>query len=248
MDDYTPYGRRARAKRMPAGTYVVPMAQRQKHWVQAMLNENTYVPFPYFYDVTAWSQPLLFNVKGGYSGKRLNDMRSAPVSALADPGVPNVSRQPEIAVYSMSPQFTRGLESGGWLRFLLDHWGLDYRQVTAEDIKAGALDGADVLLVPDGYATIDPDFPEDPYGLADLGPEGQAAIREWVEDGGRYVGWLDGAVLASGVGISSATFENAEDLGISSPGALIRARVDATGRRWRAASATGRTRSGTRAT
>ena len=78
---------------------------------------------------------------------------------------------------------------------------------------------------PDGYATVDPDFPEDPYGLGDLGPEGQAAIRTWVEDGGRYVGWLDGAVLASGVGVSSATFESAEDSGISSPGALIRTTV-----------------------
>ncbi len=66
------------------------------------------------------------------------------------------------------------------------------------------------------------DFPEDPYGLSDLGPEGQAAIRTWVEGGGRYVGWLDGAVLAAGVGVSSATFENAEDLAVSSPGALIR--------------------------
>jgi hypothetical protein len=225
VDDYTRYGRPARAERLPAGTYVVPMAQRQKHWVQAMLNENTYVPFPYFYDVTAWSQPLLFNVDGGYSGRRLRDMRSAPVASVDDPGVPAVHRRPEIAVYSMSPQFSRGIESGGWLRYLLDHWGLDYRQVSAEDIKAGALDGADVLLVPDGYATIDPDFPEDPYGLGDLGPEGAAAIRSWVEDGGRFVGWLDGAVLAAGVGVSSATFENAEELGISSPGALIRTRV-----------------------
>jgi hypothetical protein len=225
VDDYTPYGRAARSERLPAGTYVVPMAQRQKHWVQAMLNEDTYVPFPYFYDVTAWSQPLLFDVSGGYSARRLRDMRSAPVSSVDDPGVPRVRRLPEIAVYSMSPQFTRGIESGGWLRYLLDHWGFDYRSVSAEDIKAGALDGADVLLVPDGYATIDPDFPDDPYGLGDLGPEGAAAIRDWVEDGGRFVGWLDGAVLAAGVGVSSATFENAEDLGISSPGALIRARL-----------------------
>jgi hypothetical protein len=98
--------------------------------------------------------------------------------------------------------------------------------VTAEDIKAGALRGSDVLLVPDGYATQDPDYPEDPYGLADLGADGQAAIRRWVNHGGRYVGWLDGAVLASGVGVSSATFESAEADGISSPGALFRIAVD----------------------
>jgi hypothetical protein len=226
VGDYTAYGRPARSEVVPAGTYVVPMAQRQKHWVQAMLNEDIYVPFPYFYDVTAWSQPLLFNVDGGYSGRRLEQMRTAPVPAQPDPGVPPVpAEQPEIALYSMSPQFVRGIESSGWLRYLLDRWGLDYREVTAEEIKAGALAGADVLLVPDGYATLDPDFPEDPYGLGDLGPEGQAAIRGWVEEGGRYVGWLDGAVLAAGVGVSSATFESAEDRGISSPGALIRTTV-----------------------
>ena len=208
VGDYTPYGRPARDEVLPAGTYVVEMDQAKKHWVQAMLNEDTYVPFPYFYDVTAWSQPLLFNVAGGYSGRRLADLRSAPVAAQADPGVPDAPADaPRIALYSMSPQFTRGIESAGWLHYLLDRWGLEYTDVSAEDIKAGALDDADVLVVPDGYATIDPDFPEDPYGLGDLGPEGQAAIRTWVEDGGRYVGWLDGAVLASGVGVSSATFE-----------------------------------------
>ena len=71
VPDYTAYGRAPRAATLPAGTYVVSMDQRQKHWVQAMLNEDTYVPFPYFYDVTAWSQPLLYDVGGGYSGAPL---------------------------------------------------------------------------------------------------------------------------------------------------------------------------------
>ena len=35
---------------------------------------------------------------------------------------------PSIALYSMSPTFVRGIESSGWLRWLLDHWGLDYRE------------------------------------------------------------------------------------------------------------------------
>ncbi len=226
VGDYKPYGRAARSDVLPAGTYVVPMEQRQKHWVQAMLNEDTYVPFPYFYDVTAWSLPLLFGVDGGYSGRTLDDMRTAAVAAQPDPGAaPLPADPPEVALYSMSPQFVRGIESGGWLRYLLDRWGLPYREVNAEDIRAGGLAGADVLLVPDGYATRDPDFPQDPFGLRDLGKAGQKAIRSWVEQGGRYVGWLDGAVLAAGAGVSSATFESAEDEGISSPGALIRAAV-----------------------
>ena len=52
VDDYKPYGRRRRRERLDRGDYVVSMDQRQKHWVQAMLNEDTYTPFPYFYDVT----------------------------------------------------------------------------------------------------------------------------------------------------------------------------------------------------
>src|SRR6185436_19514600 len=97
--DYTPYGRPARYEVLPAGTYVVEMDQAKKHWVQAMLNEDTYVPFPFFYDVT-----------GGYSGRRLADLRSAPVGAQADPGVPDAPADaPRIALYSMSPQFTRGI-------------------------------------------------------------------------------------------------------------------------------------------
>ncbi len=82
VPDYTPYARSTRGRWMAPGTWYVPMAQMQKHWVQAMLNEDTYTPFPYFYDVTAWSQPLLFNVRGGYSGEPLR-VRARGVGELA---------------------------------------------------------------------------------------------------------------------------------------------------------------------
>jgi len=191
--------------------------------VQAMLNEDTYVPFPYFYDVTAWSQPLLYDVGGGYSGVAV-PMATEAVGPVPDPGVPAPpAGAPSIALYSMSPQFTRGIESSGWLRWLLDRWGLAYDDVSAADIAGGALAGHDVLLVPDGYATRDLSVKGDPYALKDLGPAGQAAIRDWVRGGGRYVGWLDGAVLAAAVGVSSAQLSDAGAAGISSPGALIRA-------------------------
>ena len=85
VSDYKPYGRARQAVTLPAGTYWIPMAQMQKHWVQAMLNEDTYTPFPYFYDVTGWSQPLLFNVQGGSSGLELSPAAS-PAPELGDPG------------------------------------------------------------------------------------------------------------------------------------------------------------------
>ena len=34
------------------------MAQGQKHWIQAILGEDPFIPFPYFYDVVTWSYPL----------------------------------------------------------------------------------------------------------------------------------------------------------------------------------------------
>ena len=75
VPDYTPYAGAPASTTLPVGTYWISMAQPQKHWMQAMLNEDTYVPFPYFYDVTAWSKPLLFNVAGGRSGAVLHPPR-----------------------------------------------------------------------------------------------------------------------------------------------------------------------------
>ncbi len=75
--DYEAYGRDASARVLAAGSYWIPLDQPQKHWIQALLGEDTYVPFPYFYDVTAWSNPLLMNLDAGFS--------EAAVSPAADP-------------------------------------------------------------------------------------------------------------------------------------------------------------------
>jgi len=226
VPDFRAYGRAAAATTLPAGTYWIPMAQRQKHWVQSMLNESTYTPVGYAYDIVGWSNPLLFNVDGGSSGAVLSP-RSTVAGAQPEPAPPALpSERPTVAVYSMSPQFTRGIESSGWLRWLLDRWGVSYRDVSATDIAAGALAGVDVLLVPDGYALKDPSFPSDPYGYKDLGPKGRDNLRAFVQDGGRYVGWLDGVVLASALGISGTVYGDGGDAGVSTPGSLFRVRVN----------------------
>ena len=84
VSDFHPYGRPVTSTTLPVGTYWIPLAQRQKHWVQAMLNETTYPPVNFFYDVSAWSQPLLFNVSGGYSGATVSPSASL-VAPLAEP-------------------------------------------------------------------------------------------------------------------------------------------------------------------
>ncbi|MCW3841370.1 M14 family zinc carboxypeptidase [Micromonospora yasonensis] len=61
-------GRTATDVTVPVGAYWIPMDQPQKHWIQAIMGEDAYVPFPYFYDVSAWSNPLLMGVDTIYTG------------------------------------------------------------------------------------------------------------------------------------------------------------------------------------
>jgi hypothetical protein len=216
VSDFTPYGRASRGEWLPPGTWWVPMAQMQKHWVQAMLNEDTYTPFPYFYDVTAWSQPLLFNVRGGYSGQRL-DPSAEDVRGLRDPGSEELGgRLPRVALWQLSQTSTAALESAGWLRYLFERvWDLPYENVTTAQVRAGALANFDTVVVPNAGDA-------QPV-VTQLGPDGAAAVRNWVEGGGHWVSWREGTRLAALLGVSTVQLaEPTSDV----PGSLFRVRVD----------------------
>ena len=214
VPDFRAYGRPEAATVLPVGTYWIPMAQMQKHWIQSMLNEDTYVPFPYFYDVSGWSNPLLFNVGGGRSGAVLDPV-AEPVPPLPEPPAAELpSPVPSVALYQMSSG-TSGRESAGWLRYLLEQvWHLPYQRVTSAQIAGGALADVDVLLVPNGVSTVASNA---------LGPAGRRALIDWVNGGGRYVGWRGGAELAARLGITTALLsEPKSDIA----GTLIRVQVD----------------------
>jgi hypothetical protein len=209
VPDYTPYGRPAGETTLPAGTLWIPLAQGQKHWVQAMLNESSYVPFPYFYDVTAWSGPLLENVDGGRSGADLEPV-ATPLPPQAEPAPP-AARGPKTAVYQISATDSSSVESAGWLRHWLGEQRQDFGDVTAKQIAGGALDDYRTLIIPNG---------SDEEAAHALGPQGQAALADWVRGGGTLIGLRDGSRLAGRLGLTSATYaEPASDI----PGALIRA-------------------------
>lgn len=55
MDGYT----------LPAGTLYIPMGQTQKHWIQAVLGEDPFVPFYFFYDSGQWSYSHTWGMSGG---------------------------------------------------------------------------------------------------------------------------------------------------------------------------------------
>ncbi|GAA4617937.1 M14 family zinc carboxypeptidase [Saccharopolyspora hordei] len=212
VPDYTEYGRAERSTTLPAGTLWVPMAQGQKHWVQAMLHEDSYVPFPYFYDVTAWSGPLLENVSGGRSGADLRP-RAMPLPEQPEPAARPVADAPRTAVWQISDDGA-STESAGWLRWWLDDRRLAADDVTAEGIAGGALADHDVLVVPNG---------SDQEAFDALGERGRAALTEWVRGGGTLIALRDASRLAVRLGLTSATYvEPTSDV----PGALVRVQLD----------------------
>jgi hypothetical protein len=132
-------GRTATNVTVPEGAYWIKMDQPQKHWIQATLGEDPYTPFPYFYDVSSWSNPLLMGINAIYTGdvvapkvNRVKEVKGGKTSvvpaggsyrwkldsaaaaeftfALLDKGVPLV-REPDTGVVGMaSAQLTGKLD------------------------------------------------------------------------------------------------------------------------------------------
>jgi len=150
-------------------------------------------------------------------------------------------RRPRIGLYWGAPASP---PSAGWMAYLLEQlYGLDFTRLNPNDVREGKLDDFDVLLFP----TTDAD--RDPLGeeyRARLGDEGIARIGEWIERGGVFIGFGSGAGLATlpGVAWTSASLAlrpstedgeddpeeedtpTAEDLPESTPGAMVRVRLD----------------------
>lgn len=67
--------------------------------------------------------------------------------------------------------------------------GLPFHLLTAQDVRAGALDECKGIFVPGGWAS---------NKLQTLGETGVARVRQFVDGGGTYVGFCGGAGLATG--------------------------------------------------
>ena len=153
VSDFHAYGDPEAERTLPAGTYWIPMAQGQKHWIQSMLHEDTYMPYKVTYDVTAWSNPLLMNVRGGYSGRAINPDAVRVPAINAEVKWTQDQGNRRVALYKI-PHSTRGWEAARQARYLFDDvWNLRYKDIKTRDIKEG-LRGFDVLVMPDGYAPL----------------------------------------------------------------------------------------------
>ena len=70
-----------------------------------------------------------------------------------------------------------------WIRLIAHSPQLELHGVTGEDVRAGKLEGMDVLVMPGGYS---------PRQYKSLGEEGARKVREFVRSGGSYVGTCAG--------------------------------------------------------
>ena len=103
---------------------------------------------------------------------------------------PALPRQlPRIAVLDQFGRTIDDYQTTGWLKWrLAQDWHMPYSVLQPGQVNASSLRKVDVLLVPNVDAK--PVYDE-------LGEAGRQAIRAWVRNGGRYVGWQEGALLAS---------------------------------------------------
>jgi hypothetical protein len=123
-------------------------------------------------------------------------------------------RLPRIAVLDQFAHTINGYQYAGWLKWrLAQDWRFPYQVLRPKQVTAAALRKFDVLVV--GNVDSGPVHHH-------LGPTGRAAVTNWVANGGRYVGWQEGALLASSLGISQVGMGTPK---AESPGAMMRIRT-----------------------
>ena len=196
----------------PAGSHVVVMRQPYAAFAQTMLTVQEYPDMREYpggppkrpYDVTAHTLPLLMGVEAVA-------LEAEPEVALGDPiEVPAVEyRLPEALTGPDAPRV--GLYKGyqepmiaGWTRWMFDVHGMRYDSLHDARVRAGSLGGDyDVMIfqsqsersISRGNAAGS--LPERYTG--GLGDEGRAAVREFVEAGGRLVVMEEAAEFAIGL-------------------------------------------------
>jgi hypothetical protein len=126
------FGKAPAPQTLPEGTLYIPMAQPMKHWIQAVLGEDPFIPYNYFYDVVDWSYSTQRGLAGdGWLTQNLPPAATAamtPVSSIELGSAPTQSK----AVYAFD---TDSMQALAMVTELLDQGVTLYR--AAEAFQAG---------------------------------------------------------------------------------------------------------------
>ncbi|HEU4650857.1 MAG TPA: M14 family zinc carboxypeptidase, partial [Croceibacterium sp.] len=150
----------ATTQTLPAGTLWVPTAQTMKHWINATLEENPYIPYPFFFDVVNWSFPDTGSAGGnGQLLAQLPPTAMTEVTGNVRLGVVNSADKPVLAFS------TDSMEALGLLTELLDKGASVFRSAEAFDaagthfptgtalVDAATLGGIDLAVLAAGRET-----------------------------------------------------------------------------------------------
>lgn len=190
----------AAGRQFPAGSYVIPMNQPYASFAQALLTVQEYPNMLQYpggppirpYDVTAHTLPLLMNMEAVLIQQPLSVPLSGviptPPLRYTAPAALTGARTPRIGMY-------KGWDEtmpAGWTRWVLDQHGIRYDTLHNADIRRGSLKQRyDVILFQDQRAAsiLEGHKPGEmpPEYTGGIGKEGVAALREFVNAGGRVV-------------------------------------------------------------
>jgi hypothetical protein len=229
-DEFTAGGRQ-----FAAGSYVIPLAQPYGSFAQTMLERQVYPDMRQYpggppqppYDVTAHTLGLLMGVEtvaiDGDMSVSLSDPISVRQVEYEPPPALSGAATPRIAVYKS----WREPIPEGWTRWVLDQHRIAFDTLHDADIQRGALDRYDVLLFEDQSSEqITSGFAEDqlpPEYVGGLGESGVAAVKQFVESGGRIVtvaAATDFAIETFELGVESAV-RGLESTDFYIPGSIL---------------------------
>jgi hypothetical protein len=229
-------------RRMPAGTYVVPMTQPYASFAQTMLEVQEYPNLREYpggpplrpYDVTAHTLPLFMDVEAF-------PIETLPPLALSEPleipewdfELPQALRGPDAPRIGLYKSWQEPMPAG-WTRWTFDQHGLVYDTLHDARIRAGDL-GTDydvILFQSQNPASIRDGWPEGalpPEYTGGLGTDGVMALQSFVREGGRIVAVeeaTDFVIELFDLGISNAVERMpAQDFFI--PGSILRVELEA---------------------
>ncbi len=189
----------ADGRRYPAGTYVIPLRQPYASFAHTLLSRQLYPDLRQYpggpprppYDVTAHTLPLLMDVEAVSVSEMpdvsLSDAIPPHSVEYRTPPALLTRRATDIALYkSWDEPMTEG-----WTRWVFDRHAIPYDTLHDADIHSGELDRYRVLIFEDQQAREIVDgrsadaMPAEYVG--GLGAEGVAAVRRFVERGGRVI-------------------------------------------------------------